>query len=119
MDATNSSGQTPLHLSCAKPSLADLTKELLASGGADPCAQTIMDGGGENGEGSVYRRNPVHVAVAAGGGQNLALLLESPSSRLALDAKDSDGHTPLSLALSLGMLTVATELLKGLIDNHF
>ncbi len=64
-------------------------------------------------DGASYRRTPLHVAVLNGGGETLSALLESPSCRPALDAKDSDGQTPLSLALSRGMPEAAVELLRG------
>ena len=73
-------------------------------------AQTIMAAGSD---GASYRRTPLHVAVLNGGGETLSALLESPSCRPALDTKDSDGQTPLSLALSRGMPEAAVELLRG------
>ncbi len=115
--ATNAAGETPLHLACARSDMAEFVGELLRVG-ADPGAQTIS--------GQVHRCTPVHVAVeqaggggigdgdSGGGGHDvLAALLVAPSAAAALDLKDSEGRTPLSLALEKGMLEVAVELLKG------
>ncbi|XP_077288215.1 rabankyrin-5 [Arctopsyche grandis] len=122
MDHINSEGLTALHVACLE-GLENLTKSLLEKD-ANPNLQTSY---GEK-PNCVYRQTPIHFAVLKNHeGPILAIIerklyLNANSAKANegngilvpnFNLKNSDGDTPLSLALELGHLSLVVSLIKG------
>ena len=112
VNVTNRKGESPLHLAASK-GLTRLAEAILLAGG-NPNLQTVFDD----------RQTPLHLAIKHQHKdviQAIISVLEeadhisSDSKRIRpnLNIKDSNGLTPLALALAEELNDIATQLLKG------
>ncbi|KAF4516889.1 hypothetical protein B566_EDAN011234 [Ephemera danica] len=95
---SNKRGESPLHVACAQ-GLAELVRILLESG-ASPGLQTLP---GSDPTAGAYRQTPLHLAIHHRKDAAIDAVLAYKGKGLDLNAKNSEGHTPLSLALCLGL----------------
>uniref|UniRef100_A0A1B6G1J7 FYVE-type domain-containing protein n=2 Tax=Cuerna arida TaxID=1464854 RepID=A0A1B6G1J7_9HEMI len=122
IDHINRKGETALHLA-ADRDLGRLITKLLECG-ANPNIQTLppeIAALSDEPELTVYRQSCMHRAISGGNLNAVKAFLEhrvtaedSKDSIVAnLNLRDSQGNTPLSLALSLGMQNIVADLIQG------
>ncbi len=91
----------------AASGLSDVTSALLSRDSVDPNVQTVSK-----------RDTALHLAIAGRHLEVIAAILKrfretEGYNRPDLDLKNSSDQSPLSLALSRGLLEIGTDLLKG------
>ncbi|XXG72594.1 hypothetical protein AAC387_Pa07g1657 [Persea americana] len=94
-------GNLPLHIIVKDGLQFPMVKDILSS---NACAAEILDRKG---------RNALHVAVMNGNLSMLKFLLEFPELKVLINEPDSDGNTPLHLAVKIHSFRMVRVLLKN------
>lgn len=114
----NRQGESALHIACSK-GLARLVTRLLECG-ANPNLQTLPPDDialGEDKNTPVYRQTPLHTAILSKNDAVVKAILDYKVANLNL--KDSQGNSPLCVALGTGMQHLIADLIEGGADVNF